>query len=47
MKYYPEYFNFSKLEFYQEMIDVFTIVAGVYAIIFIVSYFASKVPRQP
>lgn len=47
MKYHPEYFDFSKLEFYNEMIDVFTTVAGVYAIIFIASYFASKVPRQP
>ena len=44
MKYHPEYFDFSKLEFYNEMIEVGTIVFTIYAVIFLVSYIYSKFP---
>ena len=44
MRYTPTYFDFDKLEFYNEMLEVGILVFTIYAIIFLVSYIYSKFP---
>ena len=43
MKYTPTYFNFDALEHKYEILEIFSLVAGVYAIIFAVAWLCSKV----
>jgi len=45
MKYTPTYFDFDKLEFYNEMMDIGITLFTIYGIIFLVSYLYSRFPR--
>lgn len=43
MKYTPQYFDFASIAHKAEIFEVLCMVAGVYAIIFVVSWLYSKV----
>lgn len=45
MKYTPTYFDFDKLEHWQENLEVFLMVAGVYIIIFTSAWVYNRLTR--
>jgi hypothetical protein len=45
MKYTPTYFDFDRLEYKGELVDIFLTLSVVYILIFSVAWVCSKFPR--
>lgn len=46
MKYFPTYFDFEGLEHKWQIMESFLFVLFLYAVIFSVSWFLSRIPRK-